>query len=490
MESLKHKTLKGLFWSYLDSFGIYFFTFGFTIAIARALSPKDYGLVGMITIFIAIGTMLTESGFAMALIQKKNSDQKDFSTVFWFNLTVALFLYWVLFFFAGAIARFYGQSLLVKVTRVAGLGIILSSLCVVQLTILTKELEFKKQAIINSIAMVSSGVTGVILAYRGFAVWALVYQTLVGGIIRVFLFWIRSKWRPKFLFNAKSFKSLYQYGYKIFLQGISDVISRNIYFPIIGKIFSATNLGYYTNANRFYDIFVRRTTIAYGKVIFPAFASIQDQRERFFKSYLRTYRLLSFVMIPFILIVILVTKPFVTFFLTEKWLPAVPLMILFFTEGFFFHLLMLNQNTFNAIGRSDISLKVDILKKVLTFLTIFVAIKFGIKGLIVGQVLSSFIAFLISTVVAMRLFRIDLTEQFTEIFPIMILTMVCLAFDKLIIEQFIVNNLLLIFSKVVLIATIYLVLSNLFHLKAYRDFINVFDEYIPGKLRPFLMHGK
>ena len=483
MQNLKQKTLHGLFWSFVDSFGIYFITFGFSVAIARALMPKDYGLVGMIAIFIAISQMLIDSGFLSALVQKKDTDNTDYSTIFWFNVGLAVVLYILLFAFAGTIARFFGQPILVKITRISSLGIILSSLCVVQVSMILKNFQFKRQAAINFISALTSGTVGVFLAYNGYGVWALVFMTLAGGTVRVVLFWIINKWRPKFIFNFRSFKSLYNFGYKIFLEDFGDVLVRNIYNPIIGKAFNPTDLGYYTNANKFYEIFVRRTTLAYSKVAFPAFSSIQDQKERFLNNYSKVYQSLVFFMFPCVVIIILTAKPFVAFFLTEKWLPAVPFMILMFIDGFIFPLFWLNQIVFNAAGRSDITLKVDITKKILTLGSIFITIRFGIKALIIGWVLSSFIAFIVSSAVVAKRFQISLVNQISNMFPVILITFLCFLVGKLGVEQIITNDLLLIVAQVFSISIMYLLLSNLFRIRAYRNFFELIGEYIPAKLR-------
>ena len=487
MQNLKQKTLHGLFWSFVDSFGIYFITFGFSVAIARALMPKDYGLVGMIAIFIAISQMLIDSGFLSALVQKKDTDNTDYSTIFWFNVGLAVVLYILLFAFAGTIARFFGQPILVKITRISSLGIILSSLCVVQVSMILKNFQFKRQAAINFISALTSGTVGVFLAYNGYGVWALVFMTLAGGTVRVVLFWIINKWRPKFIFNFRSFKSLYNFGYKIFLEDFGDVLVRNIYNPIIGKAFNPTDLGYYTNANKFYEIFVRRTTLAYSKVAFPAFSSIQDQKERFLNNYSKVYQSLVFFMFPCVVIIILTAKPFVAFFLTEKWLPAVPFMILMFIDGFIFPLFWLNQIVFNAAGRSDITLKVDITKKILTLGSIFITIRFGIKALIIGWVLSSFIAFIVSSAVVAKRFQISLVNQISNMFPVILITFLCFLVGKLGVEQIITNNLLLIVAQVFSISIMYLLLSNLFRIRAYRDFFELTGEYIPVKLRKYFI---
>ena len=313
-------------------------------------------------------------------------------------------------------------------------------------------------------------------------------MTLASGAISAVLFWITNDWRPKLIFSFQSFKSLYNFGYKLFLQDMSDVIFRNIYYPIIGKAFTATELGYYTNSNRFYEIFVRGASYAYSKVVFPAFSSIQDQKRRLFNNYLRMYKSLVFLMFPLMAILILTVKPFVAFFLTEKWLPAVPFIILMFIDGFFFPLFWLNQTLFNAIGRSDITLKIDITKKILTLGSIFITIRFGIKGLIIGWLLSSFIAFIVSSAVVTKRFQINLVNQISNIFPVILITFLCFLVGKLGLEQIINNNLLLIIAQVFTISIMYLVLSNLFRIRAYRDFFELVREYIPVKLRKFFIY--
>src|SRR5512133_1776988 len=205
MSSLKKSTTKGFLWSFIDSFGAYFVKFGFSIAIARALSPDDYGIMGMIVIFIALGQLVMAGGFSMALVQKQGTTEKDYSTVFWYNLAIACLIYCILFFAAGPIADFYDSPILKNVTRITGLGIIFSSLAVVQVAVLTKRMDFRSQAIINLVSSLVSGIFGVVFAYKGFAVWALVIQTLAGGIAGTLGFWIISDWRPKLIFDRASF---------------------------------------------------------------------------------------------------------------------------------------------------------------------------------------------------------------------------------------------------------------------------------------------
>jgi len=402
MESLKARTTRGLFWSFLDSFGVYIVKFGFSVVIARTLSPDDYGLMGMILIFIAMGQVIMQSGFSAALVQKKDTDANDLSTAFWFNVIAGVTVWVILFFSAGAIAEFFDRPILVTVTRVASLGIILNSLSSVHVAILTRELNFRRQTWINLVGTLISGITGVTLALMGYEVWALVFQTLAGNLIYMAGLWVTSKWRPLFVFDMKSFRSLFGFSYKILLQGIMDVIFTKAYFPLIGKMFAAPQLGFYTNANRFYELFIRQSSVSVTRVLFPAFSSVQDDRERFNMNYLRSFNMIAMLMFAATVILIISSRPFIALALTEKWLPAVPYMQLFFTEGFFFPLLIFNQNILLSAGRSGLSLKIDIIRKAVILLSILIVWRVGIEALIIGQVAATVVALVLSSLAVNR----------------------------------------------------------------------------------------
>lgn len=482
MSDLKSKTLKGLFWSLADSFGAYFLRFGFSIAIARALSPADYGLMGMIVIFIAISSILIESGFGMALIQKKNATSDDYSTVFFFNLFVAISIYTILFFSAQSIANFYNQQILVNVIRVSALSIVFGALGTIQVAILSKELNFKKQTFISLFSVIVSGTTGVIIAYNGYQVWALVFQTMAGSLIRLILLWLVSNWRPSFIFSWKSFKGLYKYGFKIFLQGASDVVFSKIYFPLIGKYFSPSQLGYYTNANNFSAIIVKQTTVAYGRVLFPAMSLIGNDKEKISNAYSTIFRLISIIIFPISIIAIVSAHSFVDFFLTVKWLPAVPFMQLFLVEGFFFALYMLNQNTFNAIGRSGLSLQVDIIKKALLFICLLVTFNYGINALIIGQIVSSFLVFVYSLFIVVVKLKIKILYLLIDLIKLSIIAILIALFNYYVIQNFVYGSSIVLLSQIIILSILYVVLVYLLKVKGLKDVTEVFAKYIPAKL--------
>ncbi len=469
MESLKARTARGLFWSFLDSFGIYLVRFGFSVVIARTLAPEDYGLMGMIVIFISLGQMIMQSGFSMALIQKKESNDTDHSTAFWFNLGTALAVYLVLFLSAGSIATFFGKPILVSITRVAALGIIVNSLCSVQVAILSRTMDFRKMTWINLVSALVSGITGLVMALSGFQVWALVFQTLAGNVIYMAGLWVTSSWRPRAVFDRLSFRSLFGFGYKILLQGLTDVIFTKAYFPLIGKLYSAPQLGYYTNASRFYDIFIRQSSNSVTRVIFPAFSSLQEDRERFNRNYIRSFNMLSALMFPMALLLIVAIRPFISIALTDKWLPAVPFMQLFFAEGFFFPLLMFNQNILLSMGRSGLSLKIDIARKTMILLSILLLFSAGIGALIAGQVTVTALVFLVTTVAVARLRNISAREIVVPLVKLSVIIILCLLLDRLVIERLSDNNWLLLLMKFTLIPAVFLLMGRLFRFSSFTD---------------------
>jgi len=469
MESLRSRTAKGMFWSFLDSFGVYLVRFGFSIVIARTLSPDDYGLMGMIVIFISLGQIVMQSGFSMALIQKKESDHRDFSTAFWFNVISAIIIYLVLFFSADAIAIFFAEPILVNITRIAALGIIINSLCSVQASVLMKRMDFKKLTWVNLTGALISGLTGLIMALQGYEVWALVFQTLMANVIYLIGLWTISDWKPQFVFDLKSFKSMFSFGYKILLQGLTDVIIAKSYFPLIGKYFSITQLGYYTNANRFWEIFINQTSRSVTRVLFPAFSTIQNERRKFNINYISSFNLLVLVMFLGSLLLVISSRPFVALALTDKWLPAVPFMQVFFLDGFFFPLMIFNQNILYSLGKGGQSLKIDIARKSVLLITIFVLFRHGIMALIAGQVFSTLIALIWSELVVVRCRSISFREIFPTFYKLSLISVICFLFSHFIIGKIAGSDWAELCLKLIVVPIIFIGLAMLTGVDAVRE---------------------
>lgn len=481
MEGLRKKTAKGIFWSFLDYFGVYLVKFAFTVVIARTLSPGDYGLMGMIVIFIALGQTLMQSGFSMALIQKKENRESDFYTAFWFNVMVAVLVYMVLFLGAGAIADFFGKPILVGITRVAALGIIINSLCSVQVAILTKRMDFRKLTWIHLISALVSGITGLLMALKGFEVWALVFQTLSGNVIYLAGLWISTGWRPRFIFEFNRFRSLFDFGYKVLLQGLTDVIFTKSYYPLIGKLFPVAQLGFYTNASRFHEIFIRQTSYSANRVVFPVFASIQEDRDRFNSNYIRSFNLLTFMMFLGSVILIISSRPFISIALTDKWLPAVPFMQLLFIDGFFLPLLIFNTNILYSTGRGGVSLKIDIFRKTLIIITIFLLFRFGIEALIAGQVFTTLVTMIYSAVALGRIRGISFRTIFLPLLKLLVISGLCLGMGLIIEAVAGGSDFTELALKIVLVPAVFIALASLLGINAMTELRGFIRDFGPGK---------
>lgn len=330
-------------------------------------------------------------------------------------------------------------------------------------------MDFKKLTWINLTGALISGSTGLILALKGYEVWALVFQTLAGNAIYLAGLWVTTGWKPQFVFNFKSFKSLFNFGYKIFLQGLTDVIFTKSYFPLIGKFFPVAQLGFYTNANRFYEIFIRQTSNSVTRVIFPAFSTIQNEKEKFNSNYIRSFNLLALMMFIGSVTLIISSRPFIAVALTDKWLPAVPFMQIFFIEGFFFPLMMFNQNILYSVGRGGLALKIDIARKAVILISIFILFRYGIKALIAGQVFSTLFALIISGLAVARSQGISFQKILTPLLKLMLIAGFCFLFSHFIVERVAGPDWVELVLKLTLAPVVFLALAIVARLDAIRE---------------------
>ena len=298
MSSLKDKTVKGVIWSAVDRFSAQGIQFVFSILIARLLVPEDYGVIAMLNIFLAVSQTFIDSGFGTALIRKIDRTETEFSTVFYFNIAVAVFFYLGLFFAAPAIANFYNTPLLVPVTRVTAINLVIGSLSGIHNAKLSIAIDFKSRAKISIVSAVLTGAVGLWMAYSGYGVWALVVQTVFAGIIRTIMLWIIVKWYPKLVFSWQSFKEMFSFGSKLLASGLLDTIYNNIYPLVIGKVFSPTTLGVYSKANSLAQFPSSNITSVLQSVTFPVLSTIQNEEDRLAAAYKRFLRIAAFVVFP------------------------------------------------------------------------------------------------------------------------------------------------------------------------------------------------
>lgn len=422
MGELRSKALKGVFWSAVDKAGVKLTAFIVSIVIARILSPSDYGVIGMILIFITIANIFIDSGMSQALVQKKNRTQKDLDTAFFFNIGVSCVCYLILFLCAPLIARFYEVAELTDILRVLGLNIILIALSTVQRANLLAKIDFKSIAIVNLCGVMVSGIVGIWMAKTGFGVWALVGQTLTSSGVASLVFWLMGKWRPSLEFSKESLKHLWNFGSKLLATGLVSTIMREIYSVAIGKIYRSSELGYYTRAVQTSDMVAITTNDIINAVTFPILSSLQDDKSRLVSVYSRMLGMTAFIIFPVMTGLAVVAEPFISVLLTDKWLPAVVLMQWLCFARMFTPISSLNMNILNAVGRSDLFMKVDFSKLPLSIITMVITIPLGVKAIVIGGFINTFICYFINAYLPGKLFNFGVKAQFRIFWKIVIAT--------------------------------------------------------------------
>lgn len=422
-ESLRKKTLYGMSWSFAENLSQQGIQFVIGVLIARVLSPSDYGMVGMLAIFTAISQTLINSGFSTAIVRKTDRTQTDLSTAFWFNMAVGLALYFILFLSGPLIARFYNEPLLSDLIKVTALTLILNSLCIVQQALFTIKMDFKTQAKISVTASLVTGITGVAMAYNGFGVWSIVWPGVAGGAVRCVMLWVSSKWRPDKVFSKRSFRELFSFGSKLLVSGLIDTLYNNIYPIIIGKKFSATDLGYYSRADGYSQLPATTITGVLQRVTFPMLCEIQDDMARLENVYRRLLRLSAFVVFPAMTGLAAIAEPLIRFMITDKWLMCVPYLQILCFSLMWYPIHAINLNLLQVKGRSDLFLKLEIIKKMIGVLTIIIAVPFGIIWMCIGRVITSILCLAVNTYYTGKLIHVGFIKQMGDLLPILLLSL-------------------------------------------------------------------
>ncbi len=416
-ESLKKKTVKGVVWTSLDQFANLGFGFVIGVILARLLSPSDYGLLAMIAVFNSIAFAFLDSGFGSALIRKPDLTENDNCTAFYFNIVAGVVLYGVIWVIAPWVSVFYGKPILTQLLRVEALLLIIMSFRIVQNTQLSRALNFKAKAIINVTAEVLSGIIAIIAAYRGMGVWSLVLQHLASGIISLIMLWIFSPWRPRGRWDKRSFSYLWCYGSKLLASGLLDRIYGNIYPIIIGKFYSAADLGQYTRATHYAGMPSGILTGVLQKVTFPVLSQIQEDTERLGNSYRRMLRFTVFVVFPVMVGMAALAYPLVVALVTDKWAQCVPYLQIICFSTMWYPVHAINLNLLQVKGRSDLFLRLEIIKKALITIVIFVCVPFGIMGICYGAIFTSLASLVINTYYTGKLINVGFIRQMMDMTP-------------------------------------------------------------------------
>ncbi|ADY51386.1 polysaccharide biosynthesis protein [Pseudopedobacter saltans DSM 12145] len=437
--SLRKKTVSALIWTYGQQIGGQMISFSITIILARILVPAEFGLIAMITIFISIGTLLVDSGLSSSLIRTKDSTQKDYSTVFYFNLAGSIVIYLIIYFIAPYIAKFYKHDILTSIIRIYSVTFILNALYVVQNAHLVKQMNFKTQAFIQIPAIIVSGVLAIFMAKSGYGVWSLVWMNIVQSLIITFFHWICSDWRPSLEFSKESFHTHFHFGYKMTLSGLLEIIYKNVYVLIIGKNYSATKLGYYSRADSLSMLPSENITTAMSKVTYPMFASISSDNVKLKEVYKKLMQQVIYWNTAILVLSYIIAEPLIRFILTEKWLPAVPFFKILCLANILYPLNAYNLNILKVKGRSDLILKIETVKKTINIIAIILVVPFGIYGLLYFQLLSSILSYYLNSFYSGRFIDYNVKEQLIDITPTIGLAFF-VGFISYFLDAFLVNS--------------------------------------------------
>ena len=415
-ESLKKKTVKGTLWSVIERFSVQAIQFIVMIFMARILTPAEYGIVGMITVFIAVSQALVDSGFSNALIRKQDRSQLDCSTAFYFNFVVGIILYFILFFCAHPIAKFYKEPLLVPVTHLVAISLPLNSLAVVQRALLTIKIDFKTQAKASCTAAVVSGVVGLILAYSNYGVWAIVWFQLSSTFTNVLLLWIFAKWVPSWCYSWKSFRQMFSFGSKLAATTVMNTVYLNGFQLIIGKIYSAAQLGFYTRALQFSQLPSTNISAILQRVTYPVLCSIQDEDQRLHDAFLKFINLTSFIVFPLMIGLSVLAKPIIISLIGEKWEFSAVLLSIISVSIMWVPINAINLNILQVKGKSGLLFKLELSIRLLGIAILFITVPIGIVAMCLGSVVSNLSALIIYAYFSGKLLNIKVGNVLSVIY--------------------------------------------------------------------------
>ncbi len=476
--SLRNKTVNGVIWNGLKSLGTKTIQLVITIVIARILTPEDYGLIGLLFVFIALGNILLDSGFGQALIRKKNPTNIDYSSIFYLNLIIGVVLYACCYFLSSSIAKFYEQPQLMDIARVYFLVFPLSSLAVVHNAILLKGVKFKKIAIVSLLSTVVSGICGIWMAYSGFGVWALVYQSLLQAFLTSVFYWVAHRWRPMLKFSTKPILELSGFSLNLLTTNIIIVLFNNAYTILIGKFYSIDKVGYYNQANRLQELPSHTLTSVIQQVTYSILTELQDNIQGLKQGYRRVISMTMFVNFPIMLCMIPLAHDLFLFFLGEQWLPAVPYFQILCVYGAFYPLQSINNNILKVTDNTKLLLRLEIIRRAILVAAIVLTLHRGITILLIGHVVASLIVIVINMIACGNKVNLSLKEQVSDIFPSFLLSVSISGVIFLALPLMEVNSVLKIIFSIAFAIIMYFFASSSLRIKAVGELRNIINSQL------------
>lgn len=473
----KSSTISNFLWRFAERCGAQIVTFIVSIVLARILTPDDYGKVALITVFTTIMQVFVDSGLGVALIQKKDADDLDFSSVFYFNFVICLVLYAAMFFASPFIANFYNDSSLTPIIRVISLTIVISGVKGIQQSYVSRNMLFKRFFYATLGGTIFSAIVGIALAYTGFGIWAIVAQQLSNTTIDTLILWLTVKWRPKKMFSWERLKGLLSFGWKMLASSLLDTVYGNIRSLIIGKLYSSSDLAYYNQGQQFPNVVVTNINTSIDSVLLPTMASVQDDSQRVKTMTRRAIKTSTYIMAPLMMGLAFCAEPIVRLVLTDKWISCVPFLRIFCITYMFYPIHTANLNAIKAMGRSDLFLKLEIAKKIVGMILLLSTMWFGVMAMAYSLLISSVLGQIINSWPNRKLLNYGYLEQLKDILPGIALA-VLMGFCVNLISLFHLSNVVTLLIQIPLGTVIYVVASALLHLESF--------EYLMDMIRPMV----
>lgn len=477
-KDIKNRTIYGMIWTAAEKFGSMAMSFVSNLILARLLLPEDFGVIGMLHIFIAISGAFMMGGFGDAIIQKKDTTHTDYSTVFMWNMVLSVFFYIVLYFCAPAIARFYAMPSLCEVLRVYGLVLILVALSVVQNAILRKDLKFKLLSIRNLTASFCGLVVGIVLAYLGFGVWSLVASVLVNQLMNVILVWKLSSWRPSIVFDKKSFKELFGFGGMMMLTSLVEKVYVNIQGLFIGKWYSANELGYYTQAKKLEDVPTSTLSYIVTNVSFPVFSKIQDDKSKLLFGLRKNIKAITYLNFPLCILLLVIAKPLIDLLYGAKWEFSVPYFQLLCLSGLLYTMNSLNGSVVKALGKGKLYFTLHLIQRIIGLLLMIVGVRYSVKGLLMAVVASSIFNYLLFSIANSTLLGYGLWRQLKDVLWSLLLSILVGVLVFLLGRYLPWHDYLVMTIQIIVYVGLYWVVSKLLKFEGYCTYMEIIKQVL------------
>lgn len=472
----KQKVLSNFIWRVAERFGAQIVSFIVSIVLARMLAPEYYGTIALVMVFINILQVFVDSGLGTALIQKKDADDLDFSSVFYFNLMACLLIYAGIFIAAPYIAKFYSDNSLTPIIRVISLTIVVSGVKGIQQSYVSRNMLFKRFFFSTLGGTIFSAFLGIFMAYVGYGVWSLVMQQLSNIVVDTLILWLTVKWRPQKKFSWKRLRKLLSFGWKLLISALLDTVYNNLRNLIIGKIYSSSDLAFYNQGDKFPKVIVLNINASIDSVLLPSMSSVQDDHNKVKNMTRRAIKTSTYIMAPLMMGLAFCATPIVRLLLTDKWLPCVPFLQIFCITYMFWPIHTANLNAINAMGRSDLFLKLEIIKKIMGLTLLFITMRISVMAMAYSLLISGLLSQIINSWPNRKLLNYGYLEQVKDILPAILLAIVmgiivyCVSFVGL-------NSAVTLLIQIPLGAFVYIMGSKLFKLESYNYLLDIIKKF-------------